>query len=145
MKKAIIIFCCILFFSCAAHKMTLSPFIAVYKSDGFGNIYPEYILLRTQPKVFERYFPTPGGSGTVGEWNIKNDTLFLLPKREYFSRDLTLIFSEITPQDTSVATIPQQYLIRNDCLIDITDYSIILPELLNSQSNKAVYWRVNSK
>jgi hypothetical protein len=145
MKKIVIIFCCVLLFSCKVQKTTLSPFVAVYKENGDGhNIYPSYILLRTRPNVFETYSPM-AYTCTFGQWNINNDTLFLFPKYEYFSRDLKLKMSEITQQDTSVATIPQQYLIKNDCLIDITDYSIILPELFSNQNYKAVYKRVNNQ
>jgi hypothetical protein len=116
----------------------------MYESDWVGHIPPTYILLRTQPKVFEIYSPSIYSS-TVGLWNIKNDTLFLFPKCEYFSRNSELKFSEITPKDTSVTTIPQQYLMKNDCLIDITDYRIILPELFSSQNNKTVYKRTNNQ
>lgn len=144
MKKIAIVFFCVLLFSCATQKITLSPFIAAYKSDWVGNVYPEYILLRTQPKVFEKYSPGIYAS-IVGQWNINNDTLFLFPKYEYFSRNTELKFSEITPKDSSVATIPQQYLIKNDCLIDITDYSVVLQELFNNQNNKTVYQRITNQ
>ena len=144
MRKIVIIFCCILLLSCSTQKITLSPFVSVYKSDWVGNILPEYIILRTQPEVFEIYAPNVYAS-TVGQWSIKNDTLFLFPQYEYFSRNSKLNFSEITAQDTSVAAIPQQYLIKNNCLIDITDYSIVLPELFSNQDYKAVYKRVNNQ
>jgi hypothetical protein len=116
--------------------MTLSPFVAVYKSDWLGN----YMLLKTQPNFFEIYSPSIYGC-TVGQWNISNDTLFLFPKYEYFDRNSELKFIEITPENLSVSSIPQQYLIKSDYLTDITDYRIILPELFNNQ-NKVVYKRV---
>lgn len=141
MKKTVVIFCCILMFSCKVQKTTLSPFVAVYKSDWVGNIHPAYILLRTQPNIFEIYSPSIYES-IFGQWNIKNDTLFLFPKFEYLNRDSKLKLSEVTRQDTSIVTIPQQYLIKNDCLIDITDYNIILPEPFKNQSHKGVYRRV---
>jgi len=144
MKRTILIFCCVfLLISCKTQKTTLSPLVTVYKSDGAGYILPEYIILKRQPEVFEIYIPTIYES-ILGEWHVSNDTLFLFPKFAYFSRDLELKFSEITDQDTSIVTIPQQYLINNDRLIDITDYSIVLPELLNSDF-KEVYKRVDSK
>jgi hypothetical protein len=144
MKKIVIIFCCVLFLSCKTQKISLSPFVAVYKSDWVGNVYPEYILLKTQPKVFEKYAPGIYES-IFGEWNINNDTLFLFPKYEYFSRNSELKFSGITPKDSSVATIPQQYLIKNDCLIDITDYRVVLQELFSNQNNKTVYKRITNQ
>ncbi len=128
--------------------MTLSPFVAVYKSDWSGHVYPDYIILKTQPQVFERYLPGIYEI-IVGQWSVKNDTLFLFPKYDSFIRNSELNseleFSVITPKDSTLLTIPQQYLIKNDCLIDITDYSIILPELLDIQNCKTVYKRVTKK
>lgn len=144
MKKITIVFYCVLFFSCTSQRITLSPFVAVYKSDWVGNVYPEYISLKTQPKVFEKYSPGIYTS-IVGQWNINNDTLFLFPEYEFLSRNSELKFSVITPIDSSVTTIPQQYLIKNNCLIDITDYSAILQELFSNQSSKTVYKRITKK
>jgi len=144
MKKITIVLYCVLCFSCTSQRITLSPFVAIYRSDWVGNVYPEYILLKTQPKVFEKYSPGIYTS-TVGQWNINNDTLFLFPKYEFFSRNSDLKFSVITPTDSSLATIPQQYLIKNDCLIDITDYSVVLQELFSSQNSKTVYKRITKK
>jgi hypothetical protein len=144
MKKITIVFYCVLFFSCKSQQITFSPFVAVYKNDWVGNVYPTYVILKTQPKVFEIYAPGIYES-MVGEWNINNDTLFLFPQYEYFSRNSELKFSEITPKDSSVATIPQQYLIKNDCLIDITDYSVVLQELSSNQNNKKVYKRITEQ
>lgn len=144
MKKIIAVFFCVLLFSCKSQKITLSPFIVAYKSDWVGNIYPEYILLRTQPKVFEIY--TPGIHGSIyGEWQINNDTLLFFPRHEYLSRNSELKIFELTAQDSSVATIVRQYLIRNDSLIDMTDYNIILQGLFSNQNNKVVYQRITNE
>ncbi len=124
-----------------SEKTTLSPFVSVYKSDRVGNILPSYIFLRTQPQTFEIYSPAIYGS-LFGQWDISNDTLFLFPEYEYFYRDSESRISKITPQDTSMPTIPQRYLIKDDSLIDITDYSAILPEPFNNQSHQMVYKRV---
>jgi hypothetical protein len=145
MRKYIVIFFCILIVSCKTQKETLSPFMAVYKENGDGhNIYPSYILLKIQPKIFEIYAPGIYAS-IVGEWNIANDTLYVFPTFEYYASENKMHMHKITPADSSVTTIPQQYLIKNDCLIDITDYGIILPELFNNQNYKAVYKRVNNQ
>ncbi|HPK29790.1 MAG TPA: hypothetical protein PK979_01960 [Bacteroidales bacterium] len=144
MKRIIFILSCILLFSCKAEKTTLSPFFSVYKSDLVGNIAPSYILLRTQPPTFEIYSPAIYGS-LFGQWDMSNDTLFLFPEYEYFYRDSESRMSEISPQDTSMLTIPQQYLIKDDSLIDITNYSAILPEPFTNQSHQMVYKRVIKK
>ena len=142
MKRIIFILSCILLFSCKAEKTTLSPFVSVYKSDRIGNILPSYIFLKTQPQTFEIYSPAIYGS-FFGQWDIRNDTLFLFPEYEYFYRDSESRISKIPPQDTCMLTIPQQYLIKDDSLIDITNYSAILPEPFNNQSHQMVYKRVS--
>jgi len=144
MKKIIVVLFCVLFFSCASRKITLSPFIAAYKSDWVGNINPEYIVLRTQPKVFEIY--TPGVYESIfGVWEINYDTLRLFPRHEYFSRNSELKILEITPQDSSVATIVRQYFIKNGCLIDMTDYNVLLKGLFRTQNDKTVYKRITNQ
>ena len=88
---------------------------------------------------------TPGiYESIVGQWNINKDTLFLFPKYEYFSRNSELKFSEITPKDSSVITIPQQYLIRNECLIDITNYRVVLQEFFSGPNSQTVYKRITN-
>jgi len=138
MKKYVLIIICVSVLSCKTQKITLSPFVAVYKRERVGNVLPVYMILKTQPKIFEMYAPGIYAS-TIGEWNIANDTLYIFPKYEYYTLNNETHMHEITPEDSSVTTIPQQYIMKNDCLIDITDYSSILPELFTNQSNKAVY------
>lgn len=140
MKNVVIVFLCIFLFSCKTDKTVLSPFVAVYKSERIGNIYPGYIFLRTQPQVFEIYAPGIYSS-TFGGWNINNDTLFVFPRYEYYSKDANLNLIMVSPADSSVTTIPQKYLIKQDNLIDITDYSTVLPKLF-SQNNKIIYKRI---
>jgi hypothetical protein len=145
MRKYILILLCILIVSCKTQKATLSPFVIVYKENGDNhNIYPSYMLLRTQPKIFEMYAPGVYASIT-GEWNIANDTLCIFPKFEYYASENKMHMHEINSADSSVVSIQQQYLIKNDCLIDITNYSIILPEIFNKQNCKALYKRVKNQ
>lgn len=141
MRKYILVLFCVLIVSCKTQKTTLSPFAVVYKENGDNhNIYPSYILLKTRPKIFEIYAPGVYAS-IIGEWNIANDTLYIFPKFEYYASENKMQMHEITLADSSVVSIPQQYIIKNDCLINITDYSIILPELFNNKSNKEVFKR----
>ncbi len=135
MKNLVTIFACVLLLSCNTPKMTLSPYVAVYKSEGGGNILPTYIFLKTQPQVYEIYAPGIYLS-TIGQWNISNDTLFFLAKYEYSKENNEL--DMYIPEDLTISSIPQQYLIRNDSLINITDYSTIL---LYKSSYKEVYVR----
>ena len=140
MKQCIIILLCVLIVSCKMQKATLSPFVAIYKRERAGNVLPAYMILKTQPKIFEMYAPGIYAS-CIGEWNIANDTLYILPKYEYYANENKVYMDEITPNDSSITTIPQQYLMKNDCLIDITDYSILLPELFNNKNSKSIYKR----
>jgi len=143
MRKIAFIFCIVLFCSCKTQQITLSPFVAIYRSD-LSAVDPQYISLKTKPNVFEKYSPGVYLC-TVGEWNINNDTLFLFPLYEYGSNKSGLIFSKITSQDSSVTTIPQKYIIKKDCLIDITDYNVFLKQVLFIQNHKTIYKRINSQ
>ena len=129
-------------FSCKAENDTFT-FVSVYKSDRVGNIPPSYFFEDTASD-FEIYSPTIYGS-FFGQWDISNDTLFLFPEYEYFYRDSESRISKITPQDTSMLAIPQQYLVKDDSLIDVTNYSAILPEPFTNQSHQMVYKRVIKK
>ena len=149
MKKMFFIFIVFyfLFFSCKTQQVILSPFVSIYKSDWVGLVKPAYIILKAQPKIFEMYAPGIYCS-TIGEWNIVNDTLYIFPKYEYYA-DNGMNMYEISPMDISITTIPQQYLVKKDCLIDITDYSIVFPEelygnLFNLNNAKTVYRKVNN-
>lgn len=144
MKKITFLVYCSFLFSCALQKKELTPFIEVYKSDWIGNVYPEYISLKSRPNIFETYSPGIHTS-FFGQWTLKNDTLLLIPKYEYYSRNSELIFSIITAKDSNVATIPHKYLVKKGYLIDITDYGIILPGYLNNQNSKTIYRRVTKK
>ena len=67
----------------------------------------------------------PGvGETIIGEWNIKNDTLTLHPHSiyTYSNSKITDIISAKDP-DIYFDTMVCRYLIRNDELIDVTDYS----------------------
>ena len=111
MKKIAFVFCILLFCSCKTQQITLAPYVVIYKSAGSELVSPQYISIKTQPKVYEIY--SPGiYSNTVGQWNIHNDTLFLVPLYQYASSKSGLIFLKITLQDSSVVTIPQQYIIK---------------------------------
>lgn len=143
MKKIIFFLCACALFSCSVKKTTLSPFVSVYKRDWVGEMLPEYIIIKTLPKTFEIYGPGISMS-VLGEWNNKNDTLFLFPKYEYYDS----AYHNVGQENLSIATIAQKYLIKKDCLIDVTDYDAAMPEMVKILGNyniKTVYHRVNGK
>ena len=136
MKVLIILTFSIMLFSCNIQKMP--SFISIYEVR--GNMYPNYILLKTRPNIFEMYSPAIYYS-TIGVWEISNDTMFLFPKYEYWDRNSKLICSEIAPADSTITTIPQQYLIKGNYLIDITNYEPLIPYLFNDSKKPTTYYR----
>lgn len=144
MRKFIIIFCCFLFFSCKVQKTTLLPFVEVYKSNWVGgNIYPSYIILRTQPKNFEIYAPGIYES-VFGSWRIKNDTLYLIPQNKILCKDSDFLIRNVE-NDSTILTIPQQYVIKKDSLIDVTNYNFILQKFNMSSETRTVFKRVTNQ
>lgn len=140
MNNKLLILICVLLSSCATQKTTFSPYGAVYSSEGGGCQPPSFLLFRTCPQIFEIYVPHLYES-IFGQWRVINDTLFLFPELEGFYRDSTIkIQSQL---DTSVATIPQKYLIKEDCLIDMTDYNGLLPAPFDKMKNGFIFKRVN--
>jgi hypothetical protein len=116
--------------------------MAIYYEKGGPNILPIYIILRSQPKVYEEYAPGVYAS-ILGEWKLQNDTLFLYPKVGFMHReDYTLSFSKVT-NDSTVMTIPKQFLFKKDRIIDVTDYNPIMMEPFKNQDTKDVYYRIS--
>jgi hypothetical protein len=129
--------------ACGTRKNARIPYLSIFANKGIpGMIYPEYIILRTHPSVYEMY--SPGVYESVwGEWKIRNDTLLLHPKAGFTNRDMKISFLKVTSKDSTMMTIPQQYLVRKNCIIDVTDYSSILPEPFKSQDSKTTYYRIS--
>ena len=64
------------------------------------------------------------GETIIGEWNIKNDTLTLHPHSIYtYSKSKITDIISVKDSDIYLDTMVCRYLIRNDELIDVTDYS----------------------
>ncbi len=141
MKQILALLSCLFVISCTAQKKTLSTFMAIYSNNWSGETCPTYIILRTHPHTFEIYAPSIDES-IFGQWIINKDTLYLSPKFECFSRKSELRVN--TQLDTSIATVPQVFVINKDGLIDITDYRGILPEPFDIQNYKPVYKRIKT-
>jgi len=147
-KYVVIILVCILLFSCSQYKKIHSPYVALYRMEGGGELPPQYLALKLKPKVFETYLPVIQLC-VIGLWNVSNDTLYLFPKYEYYEKNDGIKIVEIISDSLSVVTIPQRYLIKNGCLIDKSDYSILSTEYFsfsNSIDNNDIsYKRVKIK
>lgn len=123
----IILFVCTLFSCSTQRKATMTPYVIAYKFGRFDGVSPAYIFLRTQPKTFEHYYPD-AKSSVFGDWKESNDTLYLFPKYEC-DESKSQIIEKGDSNMLTVNTIEQKYLKKEDCIVDVTDYSIIFPEL----------------
>lgn len=124
MKKYFLLFCTIVLCSNSVRESSLlsphSPFIEVYRGTWTPNGLPTHLIIRKRPNVLEIHSPLLFDS-VFGPWEIKNDTLFFTPEYGMVARKdrLGVYDAKI---GSSFVTIPHQYLIKKDCLIDITDY-----------------------
>ena len=131
MKKVVyVIIGLLLLSSCCTHRVTLSPYVFVYKRPAVANTRPVYIILKTRPQLFESN-DVLNRESIIGEWKRNKDTLFLIPQYRCYLRNKKMRMVEITEEDDkNISNIPQQYLMRNDSLIEITDYSIVFTGIL---------------
>ncbi|MBR5956400.1 MAG: hypothetical protein IK022_07660 [Bacteroidales bacterium] len=126
-KGIVFVMSFLLFMSCKVQSPTLAPFLYVYKRDWSGEVLPVYIILRTQPKVYEMNAPSMYES-VFGQWQINKDTLYLYPEYDYYSLNYLTKMDVI--KDSSVITIPLKYVIKRDLLIDATDYGKYFPDIV---------------
>ena len=131
MKKIVFLILTVIFVSCQSIKK--DAHIAIYKWEGFGELPSEYIILRPDDQIYDIYYGARGQYGQVGKYTIKNDTL-------YFTQSYSRLSDKVYFSDSDSIYI-QKFLIEKNSLIDITDYSVLLPELFNNQSNKVIYKR----
>ena len=74
--------------------------------------------------VYEYNTGPTGDKMIIGGWNIKNDTLTLHPHSIYtYSKSKITDIISVKDSDIYLDTMVCRYLIRNDELIDVTDYS----------------------
>ena len=127
MKKRFVVLFFILLSSCNVQLKTRPRCVELYVRHELNpNIRPLFLLLRVQPQLYELYSPQ---DGTIGEWRINDDTLFLFPKCEWQYHNNGIFFTEVESKEISISTIPQKFLIMKDSLTDITDYGIVYREL----------------
>ena len=74
--------------------------------------------------LYEYNIGPTGDKMIIGEWNIKNNTLTLHPHSIYtYSKSKITDIISVKDSDIYLDTMVCRYLIRNDELIDVTDYS----------------------
>ena len=78
----------------------------------------------------------------VGLWEIKGDTLLLFPQYEYYKKDMYLKMQNIEGLEPSMTTIEQKYVIRDNGLIDVTDYTKLV-KFNFERSSQPTYYKVS--
>lgn len=99
----------------------------IYESPRVGLIWPGFITIK-YGQQYERWFMS-SETTVAGRWEIKGDTLILTPYCEYAVWENNP-YIDIYSDDTiaTVSNIQEQFLIRRNKLINITDYTPIYRE-----------------
>ena len=105
-------------------------YVKVYESTIEPQFILNFIILHQNSNeqdscgVYEYNTGPTGDKMIIGKWNIKNDTLTLHPHGIYkYSKSKITNFKLAKDSDIYLDTMVCRYLIRNDELIDVTDYS----------------------
>ena len=125
MKKITFIFIAFLIVCSCFSQVKMGSWICIYRNVVPPNIRTTFLIINRQPNTYELH--VTGEESVFGHWHLSNDTLFLNPYWEHTCLnnycDCVSVFS--MDADTTISTIPQQFILRNDTLFDITDYSIV--------------------
>ena len=93
--------------------------VTIYHLSGMGML-KHCLILKGSTYGSYDLFPGVHVYGIQGSFSISGDTLFLVPKYEYLGAKIT----EIDPQDISFLTVPQQFLVKGDSLMEVTNYKL---------------------
>lgn len=139
MKKIFItLIFCTLAVSNSVSRTSENPITIYYfQSYTAGVTLKSYIILKglgnnVRHRTFEKYSQSDLrntiGYSVFGEWEILNDTLFLTAKYETVSHGEKTgnIQSVYDKGYLNVNTIPQQFIIKENSIVDITDYDLPL-------------------
>ena len=116
----------LLIYSCGStRKAQKQTFILVYEQKGYGD-FPAYLILYMYSHIYNKYDNKYSG-GSIGEYKISNDTLFLSPLYYYsdyydYEHNWNMSMNRINPNDT-IESMTQVYIFEKDSLIEITNYS----------------------
>jgi len=122
MKKIVYIFITIIAISCSSTRNLEG--IVIYGIEGVGEMYPSYIILKGGALKQFDFFSYSYGS--VGNYTVKEDTLYVLSLYNYYSKSVFFDTLDIKPQ---------KFLIKKDCLIDVTDYSL---DVINNATDSII-------
>ena len=130
-KVIFIIMTIIVVCSCSATHQS-NAFFRTYESIDNGTSAPTFITLKNPGRAFEIYSPIMCIT-TIGMWKTKGDTLIFTPSLDYTVEKGKLYIENIDDSIKTVTSIPKQYLIKGDILLDITDYSPIYPGFMGNE------------
>lgn len=115
----IVLSCCV-----STIKPSYGSYERVYVNTMAWLFPPDYIILKSPERIFERYWPWPI-DWSVGTWDIIGDTLKMYTRAEYGITDMRY-FHEVNDSDyITITTITKSYIIKEDSLIDVTNYEAI--------------------
>ncbi|RGV57370.1 hypothetical protein DWW10_04850 [Bacteroides intestinalis] len=112
MSKIIYLLAMTIIVSCSSTRILEG--IAIYECERVGESFPSYIVLKGGPLRQCDFIEF--GYGTIATYAVEKDTLYVFPKFRYSSDS---IYYLDTLNDKS-----QKFLIKQDRLIQITDYSL---------------------
>lgn len=93
------------------------------------NVIRCFILFKKPSSTFEIYFED--GEGIIGRYVTRNDTLEMYHDYSVWqSRNDSIKIKKLVCNDTVGGFFPDKFIIKNDSLLDITNYSY--PELISN-------------
>lgn len=99
-----------------ASKGKGKSYIGIWRCQVSRELYPEYLILK-RGGTFD-YNCAYRHDGYIGKFSFSNDTLTTIPMYRYYEDTIV----RIHPEDTTVFSIPRKYLLKNQELIEITDF-----------------------
>ena len=88
--------------------------IALYECERVGEIPPSYIILKGG--TLKQCDFVCSNYGTIGNYVVSNDTLYVFNQYTYYS--------ESVHYADTLNVKPQKFLIKKDCLVDVTNYVV---------------------
>ena len=86
------------------------------------------IILQSDPNILIEY-----SSGAMlyvlSTWKINGDTIIAEPRIEYGSKNGNFWYQPLVSSDSTVTSIPKKYIMMDNILEDITDYSQVFRSL----------------
>lgn len=129
MRIFFVVFIIMLFQSCIVTNVTnddkrVKEYFNIYRRIGdFGPpVYRNYIIIKKNHMTYEQY--SEAGSSVIGKYALNNDTITMFHEYELLFSDTIISIKKMNSNDSVSEFYPQKFLIRNDSLIDITNYSI---------------------